>query len=145
MVKRILWVHSSSLETESYRDALTDKGYSVDNAGNAADALLLTDGRNYNAVCLSPYFLTLGEVDITICPVVDKFVLEDPLFVGIFLYKIIRKRQSDAPIFFVPFGLRKNRERLGRELGEVESKRIFDLKDVLPSELSEIVDRELRK
>lgn len=142
--KRILWVHSSSMETQSYRDALTDRGYSVDNTGNTADALFMMESRVYEAVCLSPFFLSCGIIDAARYPAVERLDLRDSFSVGLFLYKIIRKRQSDVPIFFVPIGLRKNKERLERELGVGESKRIFDLLNFKPSELSEIVAGELR-
>lgn len=147
---KVLWVHSSDFETESYREELSRRGYSVDRASGVVEALPKLDAPPYGAVFLSPYFLSWGDAEIKPPSDMDT---SDTLSPGLWLYDKIREgRNSRSPLFLVPIGL-KRQLKIGDELDRLQERMqkdtgpvfLRDLLDTLPGDLCDLVDKTLRK
>ena len=141
----VLFISSLYLETEYYRNRLSENGYYVDGAENVVNALPKLDTA-YDAILFDPYFLSFGDHTKKGFP--SGVDLEDPLSLGLWFYDKIREgKNSRSQLFLIPLRLREERlmilkTRMKQDSGNVH---LCDLLETLPSKLCDLMNKTLRK
>ncbi len=141
MTKRILWVDSTLLTTESYRDKVvaTYPETTIETIGTAYGAIRKI-AAHYDTLVLNPQFLNLG-FDPDGCISVPDVLETDPLGSGFYFYDRLRTSiNARTPLVVVTVRPTKrvgSLKRIVKKLSDHPRFAILDLMDVPPSQFVE--------